>query len=111
MKKFCPGLFLLAIAINNTASGQVFNLVKDINTNHNPASSTPYSYSPHKLTAIGSVVYFNAGSLTTGFELWKSDGTTSGTVVVKDIWAGIGDGYPRYLANVNGTLFFGANFG
>jgi ELWxxDGT repeat protein len=43
--------------------------------------------------------------------LWKSDGTTAGTVMVKDINPGSVSSNPSYLANVNGTLFFSANDG
>ena len=44
-------------------------------------------------------------------ELWKSDGTEAGTVMVKDIYAGAGTGNPSKLVNINGTLFFTANNG
>ena len=44
-----------------------------------------------------------------GRELWKSDGTNAGTVLVKDISPDTyGYGYPDQLVNVNGTLFFTA---
>ncbi len=47
-----------------------------------------------------------------GDELWKSDGTAAGTVMVKDILTSTGDGSnPDNLTNVNGTLFFVANDG
>ncbi|MCA9179762.1 MAG: hypothetical protein KDB14_35140, partial [Planctomycetales bacterium] len=46
-----------------------------------------------------------------GRELWKSDGTAAGTVLVMDISAGTGSSSPRYFANVNGTLFFNAHDG
>ena len=46
-----------------------------------------------------------------GFELWKSDGTSGGTVMVKDIDPGATGSIPSYLTNVNGTLFFAANDG
>ena len=39
-------------------------------------------------------------------ELWKSDGTKAGTVLVKDIEPDEFAGYPRYLTAVGGTLFF-----
>src|SRR5262249_18064049 len=48
---------------------------------------------------------------THGSELWKSDGTTAGTVMVKDINPGSGGSYPSDLTNVNGTLYFSANDG
>ena len=38
-------------------------------------------------------------------ELWKSDGTEAGTVMVKDIWPG-GDGRPLYLTDIGGILYF-----
>ena len=46
-----------------------------------------------------------------GYELWKSDGTSSGTVLVKDIYSGSMSPSPQALANVNGTLYFNANDG
>src|SRR4029077_13517162 len=44
-------------------------------------------------------------------ELWKSDGTAAGTVMVKDIYKGAATSDPQKLVNVNGTLFFVANDG
>ena len=46
-----------------------------------------------------------------GSELWKTDGTAAGTVLVKDIRSGASGSYPHNLTNVNGTLFFTANDG
>ena len=47
----------------------------------------------------------------TARELWKSDGTAAGTVLVKDINPGSGGSYPGDLTDVNGTLFFTADDG
>jgi ELWxxDGT repeat protein len=41
-----------------------------------------------------------------GRELWESDGTTTGTVLVKDILNGPRGSDPRSLAEVNGALYF-----
>ncbi len=68
------------------------------------------SSSPVSLTAIGDVVYFSATDGTNGIELWKSDGTATGTVMVKNIKPA-GDGNPTSLVNVNGTLYFSATDG
>jgi len=46
-----------------------------------------------------------------GRELWKSDGTEAGTVLVTDIYPGSGDSYPGYLTAVDGALFFEAGDG
>lgn len=60
------------------------------------------------LVMIGSTVYLNAADDTHGYELWKSDGTEAGTVMVTDINPGITSSSPKQLANINGTLFFRA---
>ncbi|MEO8148939.1 MAG: ELWxxDGT repeat protein [Bacteroidia bacterium] len=44
-------------------------------------------------------------------ELWKSDGTTAGTQVVKDIWPGANESNPLYFYEFNSELFFSANNG
>ena len=69
------------------------------------------SSSPSYLTNVNGTLYFKAWDATNGFELWKSDGTSLGTVLVKDIRAGAGDSNPSNLTNVNGTLFFSADNG
>jgi ELWxxDGT repeat protein len=40
------------------------------------------------LTNVNGTLYFMGTDATTGAELWKSDGTAAGTVMVKDIVAG-----------------------
>ncbi|MFN5513829.1 MAG: ELWxxDGT repeat protein, partial [Cyanobacteriota bacterium] len=46
-----------------------------------------------------------------GDELWKSDGTAAGTVLVKDIRPGSSSSYLRELTGVGNTLYFSANDG
>jgi ELWxxDGT repeat protein len=57
---------------------------------------------------VNGAAFFEASDTTTGFELWKSDGTETGTTRVKDIVPGSGGSEPSSLTNVNGTLFFSA---
>src|SRR5262245_24200869 len=64
---------------------------------------------PGNLTNVNGTLFFRAND----DQLWKSDGTAGGTVLVKDIQPG-NSGYYIQLAsltNVNGTLFFGATDG
>ncbi len=63
------------------------------------------------LTNVSGTLYFSANDGTSGYELWKSDGTEEGTVPIKDIWVGSNNSNPRDLTNVSGTLFFGASEG
>ena len=56
-------------------------------------------------------LYFRATDGTNGRELWKSDGTASGTVMVKDINSGSASSHPTYLAVFNNELYFSASDG
>ena len=61
------------------------------------------------------ILYFSAvdNSRGKGTELWKTDGTSKGTQVIKDInpYDNSVTESPYYLTNVNGTLFFTADDG
>src|SRR5262245_51203926 len=57
-------------------------LVKDIN------STGTFGSDPDALADINGTLYFVADDGVHGRELWKTDGTEKGTVLVKDIWPG-----------------------
>jgi ELWxxDGT repeat protein len=78
-------------------------LLKDINPG--PADSSPQDF-----TNVNGVIFFTADDGTNGRELWKTDGTTAGTTLVKAINPGPGSD-PQDLTKVNGTLFFDATDG
>lgn len=44
--------------------------------------------------AVRANLFFVADNNVNGRELWKSDGTPAGTVLVKDIYQGSGSSYP-----------------
>ena len=41
-----------------------------------------------------------------GAELWRSDGTAAGTIMLKDINTGSGDSYPREFTSLGGAVYF-----
>src|SRR5262245_51844974 len=57
---------------------------------------------PDALTNVNGTLFFRTNDISTGYELWKSDGTAAGTVLVKDINPA-GSSSPVNLTNVNGT--------
>ncbi len=61
------------------------------------------------LTNVGGVLYFVANDGVSNFELWRSNGTEAGTVLVKNLAAGAAASYPQTLTNVSGVLYFTDN--
>jgi ELWxxDGT repeat protein len=96
---------------DGTKAGTV--LVKDIDPGN--AGYSYYRDGPSSLTGVGGTLFFTADDGTHGRELWKSDGTVAGTVLVKAIDPNDDDRYsrggPYALTGVGGTLFFTANDG
>ncbi|MBW4486217.1 MAG: hypothetical protein KME12_00335 [Trichocoleus desertorum ATA4-8-CV12] len=61
------------------------------------------------VAVIGNTFYFPAHDTIHGPELWKSDGTPEGTLVVTDINPGnFGSFAPAIFTNINDTLYFSA---
>jgi ELWxxDGT repeat protein len=85
-------------------------MVKDINT----VDGVDQSSYPSNLTSVNGTLFFTANDGVTGTELWVSDGTANGTVMVEDINPEVDDNgiaqssSPQFLTNVDGTLFFTA---
>jgi len=62
------------------------------------------------IVSTGTVAFFSGSTGNGDYELWKTDGTTAGTVLVRDIRPNFGSS-PSNLVNVNGVLAFTANDG
>lgn len=65
---------------NRTGASSRFELLKDIVTTPSRDGSTP-----SELTVVGDVTFFVAETSTLGPQLWKTDGTETGTILVREI--------------------------
>ena len=98
-----------------TLSSETVVLVKDIDTR--TSSGSGYGSSPIEFTLFKDELYFRASDAAHGAELWKTDGTRDGTVMIKDIDTRIyssGTGYssnPGGFTLFNDELYFSASDG
>jgi ELWxxDGT repeat protein len=100
-------LLLLLFVLATTFCHAQLSVLKDINQAADPNRSGIDAYS---ITPLNGVVLFN-GRSGAGQELWKSDGTEAGTILVKDINPGSSSSSPSSLVDVNGIVYFLANNG
>jgi ELWxxDGT repeat protein len=71
--------------------------------------SSPY-YDP-EFTPVGGTLFFRAQDAAHGMELWKTDGTPPGTVLVRDVVPGADSSDPKGLTVAGGRLYFSARDG
>lgn len=82
--------------------------LKDYNYHNVPNSTNGIATFPGS-ASLGNSILLSGFSDNHGWELWKTDGTAAGTVLVKDIYPGPGSGFPAWKGFViNGKfIFFG----
>ena len=80
-------------------------LVKDITPGSVSSFDTSFAASIN-LFSNGSFLLFAANTTTAGNELWKSDGTSGGTVLVKDINTGADSSNPDNFTVLNNIILF-----
>jgi len=95
---------------DGTENGTV--MVKDINSGNK--SSMRDNNEKQPFTVINNILYFYANDGVNGFELWRSDGTESGTYMIKDIYPGFNfmggyGSYPKNFTLLNNIIYFIAN--
>lgn len=90
---------------DGTIAGTI--LVKDINPGLPGSMYDSFNY----LYNVNGTLFFRADNGTNGYELWKSDGTNAGTVLVKDMNPGTGDGFGGNGVVINNDFYFVGNNG
>ncbi len=95
--------FLILIKQNSIAQVCDTSFIKKINTNPASANSNPKNF-----VKFNGKLYFSADNGYYGQELFCSDGTANGTVLVKDIFAGKDGSEPGNFLEFNGKLYFSA---
>lgn len=87
-----------------TGSGDYLN---DYNYHYSSSNNTNGIETFQGNATIGNSILLSGYSDNQGWELWKTDGTSAGTVLVKDIYPGNGSGYDRWKGFViNGKFVF-----
>jgi len=83
------------------------NLVKNINLSNSVGDITfPLSSIQRKFINVNGTLFFIANSGIEGYELWKSDGTTAGTTLIKDFLPStLSGGYSNFTV-VGSKLYF-----
>ena len=81
-------------------------MVKEIDPRR---GSSTFRHQPTALVAVGDTLYFSADDSVHGHELWRSDGTAAGTMMVTDIASGPRGSKIAFPVAVGGTLFFSAD--
>ena len=88
-------------------TGGTTTIVKDIN----PGPTSSYDDTYTSFFVWGSVLYFDANDGTHGVELWKTNGTDAGTMMVKDINPEGGSSNAQNFTTLGTNIIFSADDG
>ena len=104
-RKFYPGFTIFAfLFLHTSVFSQTFSLLKDINAGAGGSSFFNF-------TNVNGTLFFRPDDGVHGDELWKSNGTSAGTLLIKDINPGDAGSDLQEFVNVDGILFFRADDG
>jgi ELWxxDGT repeat protein len=90
------------------SDGTITGTVQVADIKPGPMGSLLYGGSIVAVAAKGGIL-FVADDGAAGGELWQSDGTAPGTIMLQDIAAGAGSSVPTMLTAIGGQIFFTAN--
>jgi trimeric autotransporter adhesin len=97
---FALSIIMIYLGSSQWILAQYPSFLKDINTSGET--------SPYEFVTYNGIVYFNQNDDLRGRELWRTDGTTAGTYMVKDICPGNEGSNPKSFVVFEGSLYFNA---
>ena len=97
-----PTLAVLMVLVSGAPPPSEPRMLRDINSQ---------SEQQEAIQSLHGIAYFKGWQRATGWELWRSDGTSDGTVLVKDLVPGPVGSRPSQLTVAGDTLFFAAQAG
>lgn len=106
IQQISAGILLICAS----AMGQDAVLVKDINTSALGVPSNPASMVKMN-PGTGEILIISVEDSLSGAEIWRSDGTAAGTVLVKDAVPGVAGAEPVNLTSTGNRVFFSASNG
>lgn len=95
---------ILLLFFGGIASAQTSGIVQLLKNIHPGRDGSD----PASFVTLNGIAYFRANDGAHGYELWRSDGTKSGTQLVIDLNSGPPNGFPDNVAVANGNLYFTA---
>ncbi len=88
-------------------NGTVYILLKDVDTRPNFSGLQPtLNTTETRFMVYGDYMYFPATNAINGDELWRTDGTTAGTTLFKEVRAGAAGYPPQNFRIVKNQLFY-----
>ena len=90
---------------------RALRMIKNINPSNSPGNYDVSTSSDWEPSGLGQELFFMSSGGAHGSELWKTDGTPEGTMMVKDINPGTESSYPKEMTVLGGEIYFWASDG
>jgi len=110
-RKFWALLFTVLYVSVTSALAQAQELLKDLNSSPLPVVGEFLNPNDPGQIVLGNpkILFFRGQDSAHGLELWRSDGSTAGTILLKEFRTGSAGSNPRDFAVLGGEVYFVAS--